>query len=144
MNPPSGEARGRLDWLLADFLRRTPGVVHALVVSGDGLRVAGTRELDEALSDQLSAAASGLVSLSRGVTTLIGRGPMTQTIVEMAGGHLFVTPMSEGSTLAVVADVHCDLGMVGYEMTMLSAQVGHVLTPAERAGADHGRRVGPV
>lgn len=135
MSQPSGEARGQLDWLLADFLRRTPGVVHALVVSGDGLRVAGSRELDRALSDQLSAAASGLVSLSRGVTSLIGRGPMTQTIVEMAGGHLFVTPMSEGSTLAVVADVSCDLGMVGYEMTMLSAQVGHVLTPAERAGS---------
>jgi uncharacterized protein len=124
--------RGQLDWLLADFLRRTPGVIHALVVSGDGLRVAGTQNLPTALSDQLSAAASGLVSLSRGVTALLDRGPMTQTIIEMAGGHLFVTPMSQGATLAVVADQQCDLGMVGYEMTMLCAQVGHVLTPLER------------
>jgi uncharacterized protein len=128
----TGTVRGQLDWLLADFLRRTPGVVHALVVSGDGLRVAGTQGLPTALSDQLSAAASGLVSLSRGVTALLDRGPMTQTIIEMANGHLFVTPMNQGATLAVVADQNCDLGMVGYEMTMLSSQVGHVLTPVDR------------
>jgi predicted regulator of Ras-like GTPase activity (Roadblock/LC7/MglB family) len=141
----TGETRGQLDWLLADFLRRTPGVIHALVVSGDGLRVAGSREIDPALSDQLSAAASGLVSLSRGVCALLGRGPMTQTIIEMANGHLFVTPMSEGSTLAVVADLQCDLGMVGYEMTMLSAQVGHVLTPVDRMTmTERGPRTGPV
>ena len=30
---------GRLDWLLTDFARSTPGVVHALVVSSDGLRL---------------------------------------------------------------------------------------------------------
>lgn len=145
MTQGTGSLRGQLDWLLADFLRRTPGVIHALVVSGDGLRVAGSKDLDPALSDQLSAASSGLVSLSRGVTALLGRGPMTQTIIEMAGGHLFVTPMSEGSTLAVVADQQCDLGMVGYEMTMLSEQVGHVLTPVDRISShERGPRMGPA
>jgi predicted regulator of Ras-like GTPase activity (Roadblock/LC7/MglB family) len=142
---PDDGVVGRLDWLLTEFLRRTPGVQHALVVSGDGLRVAGTSGLQSPLSDQLSAATSGLVSLSRGISNLLGQGSMTQTIVEMAGGHLFVTPMSEGSTLSVVADEHCDLGMVAYEMTMLSAQVGHVLTPAERVSAHErvARRAGP-
>jgi predicted regulator of Ras-like GTPase activity (Roadblock/LC7/MglB family) len=107
--------------------------------------VAGSKDIDPALSDQLSAGASGLVSLSRGVTSLLGRGPMTQTIIEMAAGHLFVTAMSEGSTLAVVTDQQCDLGMVGYEMTMLSAQVGHVLTPVERMSVhERGARMGPA
>ena len=30
---------GRLDWLLDEFVRDTPGVVHGVVVSGDGLRL---------------------------------------------------------------------------------------------------------
>ena len=40
--------------------------------------------------------------------------------------------MSRGSILVVHAERHCDMGMVGYEMTMLANRVGHVLTPAVR------------
>lgn len=132
MNGATNQGRGQLDWLLADFLRNTPGVVHALVVSGDGLRVAASEGVDRRLGDQLSAATSGLVSLANGAAKLVQLGPMTQTIVELTDGHLFVTQISEGATLAVVADRNCDMGMVGYEMTMLAAQVGHALTPRER------------
>ena len=39
-----------------------------------------------------------------------------------------------GATLAVHADRRCDLGMVGYEMTMLANRVGHALTPGVRSG----------
>lgn len=127
-----GQARGQLDWLLAEFLRTTPGVVHALVVSGDGLRVAASEQVDSRLGDQLSAATSGLVSLANGAAQLVHLGRMTQTIVELESGHLFVTQIAEGATLAVVANRNCDMGMVGYEMTMLAAQVGHALTPAAR------------
>ncbi len=123
---------GQLDWLLAEFVRGTPGVVHALVVSGDGLRLAASQEVDPALGDQLSAATSGLVSLARGAARLLRAEPVTQTIVEMAGGYLFATAVSAGSTLSVFARRRCDMGMVGYEMTMLAARVGHVLTPAPR------------
>jgi hypothetical protein len=125
------QARG-LDWLLADFLRSTPGVVHALVVSADGLRVAASEQVDDRLADQLSAATSGLVSLANGAAALVQLGPMSQTIVELAAGHLFITQISEGATLAVVADRKCDIGMVGYEMTMLAVQAGHALTPMAR------------
>jgi hypothetical protein len=31
-----------------------------------------------------------------------------------------------------VAARDCDMGMIGYEMTMLAAQVGHALTPVAR------------
>ena len=37
----------------------------------------------------------------------------------MAGGYLFVTSISEGSMLAVLAERSCDMGMIGYEMTLL-------------------------
>jgi hypothetical protein len=58
--------------------------------------------------------------------------PVNQTIVEMAGGYLFVTSISEGSMLAVLAERSCDMGMIGYEMTLLAARVGHMLSPGRR------------
>lgn len=124
--------RGELDWLLDNFQKATPGVIHALVVSGDGLKVAVSGEVDTRLADQLSAATSGLVSLANGAAQLVRLGPMTQTIVELADGHLFVTQISTGAMLAVVADRACDMGMVGYEMTVLAERVGHALTPGVR------------
>ena len=125
---------GQLDWLLTDFARSTPGVRHALVVSADGLRLAATPEVGPALADQLSAAASGLVSLARGTATLLDSLPVSQTILEMAGGYLFLTTISHGSLLAVHTERTADMGLVGYEMTMLASRVGHALTPAARSG----------
>ena len=123
-----------LDWLLGDFVQKTAGVLHAVVVSGDGLRMAASGGVDPRLNDQLAAASAGLMSLSSGAAALLHLGPTTQTIVEMAGGHLFLTAISQHSVLAVVADLSCDMGLVGYEMTLLASQVGHVLTPAPRPG----------
>ncbi len=128
----TNHARGELDWLLASFLRGTPGVMHALVVSGDGLRIAASQNVGAQLGDQLSAAMSGLVSLANAGAQLVELGPMTQTIVELTAGHLFITHIAEGATLTVVASKECDMGMVGYEMTMLATRVGHALTPAIR------------
>lgn len=132
----AGPVSGQLDWLLTDFMRGTPGVLHALVVSGDGLPLAASDRVDTMLGDQLSAAASGLVSLARGAAQLLSLAPVSQTIVEMAGGYLFLTSISQGSTLAVVAGRRCDMGLVGYEMTMLASRVGHALTPAPRQSSD--------
>ena len=129
--------QGQLDWLLNDFIRDTPGVLHALVVSGDGLPLAVSGNVDAVLGDQLSAATSGLVSLSRGAAQLLNLAPVSQIVIEMASGYLFATSISQGSTLAVVAYRHCDMGMVGYEMTMLASRVGHALTPAPRAAQTH-------
>jgi uncharacterized protein len=123
---------GTLDWLLSDFASGTPGVRHVIVVSADGLRLAVSRGVEPQLADQLCAAVSGLVSLARGTATLLDAEPVTQTIVEMAGGYLFATSISLGSTLAVFTDRSADMGLVGYEMTMLAARVGHALTPSAR------------
>ena len=128
----AGQGPRQMDWLLDDFVRATPGVLHSLVISGDGLRLAASHEVSTALADGLSAAASGLVSLAGGAADLLAAGPVSQTIVEMAGGYLFATSVSQGSILVVHTERHCDMGMVGYEMTMLANRVGHVLTPAVR------------
>jgi uncharacterized protein len=122
----------QLDWLVNDFSRRVAGVTHALVVSGDGLKLAVSERVEETTADQLAAVASGLISLTRGAARCFHAEPVVQTIVEMAGGYLFVTAVAEGSTLAVFADGECDIGLVGYEMALLVKRVGALLTPALR------------
>ena len=122
----------QLDWLVNDFVRQVAGVRQALVVSVDGLRLAQSEGLDPSTADQLSAVTSGLVSLTRSVAQSFRAEPVRQTIVEMGGGYLFVTAVSDGSSLAVFADEQCDIGMVGYEMTLLVARVGQMLSPAAR------------
>lgn len=127
---------GDLDWMLAEFARETPGVRRAVVVSADGLRLAVSPGIGTNLGDQLSAAASGLTSLARGTAHLLQSEPVTQVILEMAGGYFFVSAISHGAVLAVDADRRCDIGLIGYEMTLLAGRAGHALTPAARGSQD--------
>ena len=53
-----------------------------------------------------------------------------QVLVEMARAYLFVTAISDGSTVGVVASRDCDLGLVGFEIALLVERVGAQLTPA--------------
>jgi predicted regulator of Ras-like GTPase activity (Roadblock/LC7/MglB family) len=131
MAPPAVDKQ-RLDWLLTDFVQGTAGVTHGLVVAGDGLRMAASERLDVGLADQLAALTSGLISLAAGVARSFNAGPVQQTVIELAGAYFFVTPVSGSSALAVLAERDCDIGMVGYEMTLLADRVGHALTPSAR------------
>ena len=58
---------------------------------------------------------------------------MNEIIIEMQHAFLFVTGVSDGSCLAVVADSECDVGLVGYEMAVLVEKTGPFLTPELRA-----------
>ncbi len=121
-----------VDFLVVSFARKVPGVTHGVVVSADGLLLAKSEDLDRATGDHLSAVASGLSSLTRGASTMFDAGRVEQVIVEMAAGYLFVTPISDGSLLAVLAQRDCDIGLIGYEMALLVGKVGEALTPALR------------
>jgi hypothetical protein len=52
-----------------------------------------------------------------------------QMLVEMANAYMFVSSISDGSSLGVVTTKNCDLGLVGYEIAMLVERVGAQLTP---------------
>jgi predicted regulator of Ras-like GTPase activity (Roadblock/LC7/MglB family) len=122
-----------LNWLVSNFAKSVPGAAHAIVVSADGLLMAVSERLDRARADTLSAVASGLASLTQGSARLFGGGTVTQTVVEMERGYLLVMAVSDGSCLAVLAAPSCDIGIIGYEMALLVARTGAVLTPELRA-----------
>jgi predicted regulator of Ras-like GTPase activity (Roadblock/LC7/MglB family) len=122
-----------LDWLITSFAERIPGVESVVVLSTDGLVLALSDGLDKDTADTLAAVTSGLASLTAGAARHMGAGNVNQVIVEMDGGYLFLTTISEGSALAVMCGPDCDIGLIGYEMSMLVARIGQVLTPALRA-----------
>ena len=110
MTDLSAAARN-INWLVENFVDRVPGVKESVVVSADGLPMAVSRGLDRD--------AAG--------------GPVTQIVIEMENAFLFVTGISDGSCLAVVADGTSDIGLVAYEMAVLVERAGAVLTPELRA-----------
>ena len=120
-------------WLVSNFVDRVPGVNEAVVVSSDGLPLAVSAGLDRESADRFAAVASGLIGLAYGAAGRFGGGAVTEIIVEMERAFLFVTGISDGSLLAVMADQGCDVGLIGYEMAVLVEKAGAVLTPALRA-----------
>jgi uncharacterized protein len=118
-----------VNWLLSSFVDQTPGVQQAIAVSSDGLLMALSSNLDRASADRIAAIVSGLRSLGDGASRVLGKGGLAQIIIEMGTAYLFVSSISGGSVLGVISDRASDLGLVGYEMTMLVERVGSVLTP---------------
>nr|WP_199732020.1 roadblock/LC7 domain-containing protein [Cellulomonas triticagri] len=117
-------------WVVESFTQNVPGVRHTMTVSTDGLLVAMSAGLDRSEADQFAALVSGLSALTNGAARQLDGGGVRQVLVEMDQIFLVVMAISDGSVLAVVADEGCDIGLVGYEMTMLAARARDVLTPA--------------
>jgi predicted regulator of Ras-like GTPase activity (Roadblock/LC7/MglB family) len=119
-----------VNWLMANFVRSTPGVDQAIAVSSDGLLIALSSHLERASADKLAAIITGMRALAHGAANELGKGQVLQVLIEMGNAFLFVSAISGGSTLGVVASRGCDLGLVGYEITLLVERVGVQLTPA--------------
>lgn len=131
MSDLSAAARN-VNWLVENFVDHVPGVTEAVVVSADGLPMAVSKGLDRDAADRFAAVASGLIGLAYGAAGRFGGGAVTQIMIEMEHAFLFVTGISDGSCLAVVAAATCDVGLVGYEMAVLVERAGQVLTPELR------------
>ncbi len=122
-----------LDWLTSNFATRIPGVRSVVVLSTDGLVLAASAGIARDDADTLAAVTSGLSSLTVGAARCLDTGSVNQVIVEMDGGFLFVTTVSDGSALAVTCGPDCDIGLIGYEMSLLVSRIGPVLTPTLRS-----------
>jgi predicted regulator of Ras-like GTPase activity (Roadblock/LC7/MglB family) len=110
-------------------------VTHAVLVSADGLLVAASDGLPRDRADQMSALTAGLTSLTVGAAQLFTAGRVVQSVIEMEGGFLLLMSVGDGSHLAVLAAAGCDIGLVGYEMTLLVDRVGRMVdTPVRRTG----------
>jgi predicted regulator of Ras-like GTPase activity (Roadblock/LC7/MglB family) len=111
------------NWLVSAFTQEVPGVAHAALVSADGLLVAANDTI-----------ASGLASLALGTADLFTAGRVVQSVIEMEQGFLMLMNVGDGSNLVVLANPGCDIGLVGYEMTLLVDRVGKMVETPVRTG----------
>ncbi len=125
-------ATPEVGWLIDNLARQVPDIAHAILVSADGLPLARSADFPTDRADQLAAITSGLSSLAQGAAHFFSVGAVRQMIIEMDQGYLFVMAVSGGSCLAALASTTCDLGQVGYEMSLLISRVAKALTPAKR------------
>lgn len=124
----SAEAQS-FNWLIDKFVDDAPGVTDAVVVSNDGLLMAMSRSLGRDDAEHVSAIVTGFVSLGGSTSACFGFEGLNQVIVAMKGGYMFVSSISDGSALGVVATAGCDIGLVGYQTTLMVERAGSALTP---------------
>jgi predicted regulator of Ras-like GTPase activity (Roadblock/LC7/MglB family) len=122
-------AAQNVSWMLDHFVRETAGVEQVIGVSSDGLLMAMSVQMERGDADKLGATVSGMTTLATSASRLLKKGGLTQVITEFAEGYLVASLISGRACLGVVAGRECDLGLVGYETTMLVDRVGAVLTP---------------
>ncbi|MEM7323284.1 MAG: roadblock/LC7 domain-containing protein [Actinomycetota bacterium] len=116
-------------FLLDNFVSETVGVEDALAVSADGIRLAVSDGLPEAMADQFGAITSGLASLTLGAARCFAEENVHRVVIEMDRSYLLIVNITHGAVLGVVAQKDADIGLVAYEMTLLAERAGQVLTP---------------
>jgi predicted regulator of Ras-like GTPase activity (Roadblock/LC7/MglB family) len=124
----SSEAQ-QFNWLLNQFATDTPGVVHAIAVSSDGLVVAVSHGLDRSSADRMAAIVSAFISLARGTSTVYDLGNTNKIVVDLDRGYVLVSSISSGAAMGVLAERTAKLGTVGYEMAVFANRTSAVLTP---------------
>ncbi len=123
------QAATSLSWLLNSFVRDTPGVIHAQTMSSDGMHLAASDGMSDVQCDQFAAISSGMVSLGDSARDVFGQRPLIRTIVETESGWIVLTRVSENACLAVITDADADLGLIGYELSLLVEQAGDFMSP---------------
>ena len=121
-----------LNWLLQNFVQRTPEVSHALAISTDGLVLAHNYSLPRDRADQLAATGSGLVALLAGAARFFDAGQVISNVTQLDGGFMFCMAFSDGASMLVLASPTADVGKVSYEMTELANRIGDALSPTVR------------
>ncbi|MGD2042959.1 MAG: roadblock/LC7 domain-containing protein [Acidimicrobiia bacterium] len=129
MNTSAAE---NLNWLLGRLVDSVPGIKQAVVVSSDGLALARSEGVDRETAERLAAVSSGMIGLAYGSAGRFGAGPVSNVIVEMQRGWLFVTGIRDGSLICCLTEKDIDMGAIAFEMSIFVQRVGESLTPEVR------------
>ena len=85
------EKANNVNWLMANFVRSTPGVEQAMAVSSDGLLIALSSQLERASADKMAAIITGMRALAHGGANELAKGQVMQVLIEMANAYLNVS-----------------------------------------------------
>ena len=121
---------------LHDFIRSSPDLQAAAVVSFDGLAMASAlpADMDE---DRLGAMSAALLSLGEQAAKGLGRGNMRQLFVEGENGFVFLMSARNQAVLAAVADHSAKIGLMLFEMRRAADAIGELLEATPNADDPH-------
>lgn len=122
---PESKAQ-RLAAALDDFIRSSPDVEAAAVVSFDGLPMASALP-DSMEEDRVGAMSAALLSLGEQAALGLGRGQLNQVFVEGEHGFVFLMSAQDQAVLAAVARRSAKIGFMLFEMRRAAATIGDVL-----------------
>ncbi|MFJ3790750.1 roadblock/LC7 domain-containing protein [Kitasatospora sp. NPDC090091] len=135
---PSPTATDEISWVLTPLLE-LPGVLHAVIATGDGLVEGASDGLGRASAERVAAMTATLHAASRAFTTSftdVEQPRLAQTVVESDLGFAIVVPAGENTSLAVFTTPEAQLGNVAYQMQVQVAALGRALaSPARRQDA---------
>jgi predicted regulator of Ras-like GTPase activity (Roadblock/LC7/MglB family) len=119
----------KLSWLLDRFVEEIPGVQYVQTVSADGMHLASSDNMDRTMADTFAAVTSGLTSLCESASDVFEMTPFVRQVIETGAGWILLSRISSRANLAVITTLEADLGLIGYEMTLLIEQAGELLSP---------------
>jgi predicted regulator of Ras-like GTPase activity (Roadblock/LC7/MglB family) len=112
-----------LNSLLAGMLARTPGAVHAVLATVDGVCVAVSAGLPAERAEQLSTIGAGLLSIADGAGIMMHTGTPRHVMVEMYGGLMLAAPVAPRVVLSLLATADADREQLGFELAQFAAQL---------------------
>jgi predicted regulator of Ras-like GTPase activity (Roadblock/LC7/MglB family) len=121
-----GSRSDRLAAALDEFVRSSPDVEAAAVVSFDGLPMASALppELEE---DRLGAMSAALLSLGEQAAVGLGRGMLNQIFVEGEHGFVFLMSARDQAVLTAIASRTAKIGFMLFEMRRAADRIGRAL-----------------
>ena len=122
------DAAKNLNWLVQRLCQTVPAINQAVVVSSDGLALASSDGVSREAADRLAAVSSGMIGLAYGSAGRFGAGAVSNVIVEMERGWLFVTGIRDGSLICCLTEKAVDMGTIAFEMSIFVQRVGESLT----------------
>jgi predicted regulator of Ras-like GTPase activity (Roadblock/LC7/MglB family) len=122
-----------ISWLMANFQQQTPGVIHTLLLSADGLKRAWSPELSTDDADNLAAIGSGLANLAESANSKFDVGGSPRSVnIDFPAAQLLLMRAGAGAQLCALAEADADIGVVGYSMVRLIDQLAEHLGVAPR------------
>jgi predicted regulator of Ras-like GTPase activity (Roadblock/LC7/MglB family) len=123
-----------MSWMLRDLVQSIREIRFALVASSDGKALAAFGAEDPADIDRFAAVVAGLQALATPVAQQFPtyHGQLRLAMIEVDGGHLFVSRAGVETYLGVIAREGLDQGLLGHQMRDLSRRMGERLGTTPR------------
>jgi predicted regulator of Ras-like GTPase activity (Roadblock/LC7/MglB family) len=121
--------------IASQHISQIAGVTGGVVLSVDGLCMYATDDYDTEAAEKLAALACAKGNLARATSAELGYGAVQQDLTEMKEGFLIIAAAGPNAYVALLTGPRIDLGVVAYEVALLTKRLANVLQAQERTPA---------